>query len=111
MTRRKECFANPQSLSALNALSTRDILEIPIGTWRYKNLSIKVGSVSTRSLIPKLKAHIDGGKAKPSFVFDKEIHIEGGAAAYAWFSDHDFIKAHIKFDRHGHEFKKRKKME
>jgi threonine dehydrogenase-like Zn-dependent dehydrogenase len=97
---------------APDALSAKGILELPIGTWWFKNLSIKGGLVSIRSLIPQLEALIDYGKAKLSFAFDKEITIEEASKVYMEFSDHNFIKAHIRFDEHiNHVPKKRKKME
>lgn len=45
-----------------------------------------------------LKKLIESGRVTPSFVFDKEIHIEDAAKAYTEFSNHDFIKTVIRFD-------------
>jgi threonine dehydrogenase-like Zn-dependent dehydrogenase len=54
---------------------------------------------------------IDSGKVQPNFVFDKEITIEEAAEVYTEFSDHDFIKALIRFDGYGNGYvlKKREK--
>jgi threonine dehydrogenase-like Zn-dependent dehydrogenase len=41
---------------------------------------------------------IESGRVKPSFVFDREIHIEEAAKTYTEFSNHDFIKSVIRFD-------------
>jgi threonine dehydrogenase-like Zn-dependent dehydrogenase len=94
-------------------LSAKGILELPIGTWWFKNLSIKSGPVSIRNLTPQLKALIDSGKGKPSFDFDKEITIEEVTKAYREFSDHEFAKAHIMFNGHGNGLvpNRKKKME
>jgi hypothetical protein len=42
---------------------------------------------------------IESGRVKPSFVFDREIHIDDAAKAYTEFSNHDFIKTVIRFER------------
>jgi hypothetical protein len=41
---------------------------------------------------------IESGKAKPSFIFDRELRIEDAAEAYKEFLDHDFIKSVIRLD-------------
>jgi len=46
-----------------------------------------------------LKKLIESGKAKPSFVFDKEFRIEEGAKAFREFNDHKIIKAWFNFER------------
>ena len=51
-----------------------------------------------RQYQPALKKLIESGRAKPSFVFDKELRIEDAPEAYQEFSDHDFIKSVIRFD-------------
>jgi threonine dehydrogenase-like Zn-dependent dehydrogenase len=47
-----------------------------------------------------LKTLIDSGKAKPSFVFDKEYDIKDAAKAYEDFSEHKIIKAVFRFPKH-----------
>ena len=44
---------------------------------------------------------IDTGKAKPSFVFEREFRIEDGAKAYKLFNDKKILKAVFRFDNHG----------
>jgi hypothetical protein len=51
-----------------------------------------------REYQPVLKKLIESGRVNPSFVFDREIHIEDAAKAYTEFSNHDFIKTVIRFD-------------
>ena len=51
-----------------------------------------------RQYQPVLKKLIESGRAKPSFVFDRELRIEDAAKAYKEFSDHDFIKSYISFE-------------
>jgi threonine dehydrogenase-like Zn-dependent dehydrogenase len=40
---------------------------------------------------------IDSGKAKPSFVFDREFTIDQGAEAFEQFSEHKLVKAVFRF--------------
>jgi hypothetical protein len=54
--------------------------------------------VPLRQYQQTLKKLIDSGRAKPSFVVDREVKIEEVAKAYQQFSDHDFIKAVIRLD-------------
>jgi hypothetical protein len=54
--------------------------------------------VPLRQYQQTLKKLIDSGRAKPSFVVDREITINEVAKAYQQFSDHDFIKAIIHLD-------------
>ena len=44
-----------------------------------------------------LKNLIESGKAKPSFVFEKEFKIEDGAEAYREFSEHKVVKVVFRF--------------
>ena len=56
--------------------------------------------VPLRQYQPALKLLTESGRAKPSFIFDRELRIEDAAEAYKEFSDHDFIKSVIRLD-HG----------
>ncbi|PMD58295.1 putative S-glutathione dehydrogenase, partial [Hyaloscypha bicolor E] len=56
------------------------------------------GIVQLRQYQPALKRLIESGRAKPSFIFDRELRIEDAAEAYKEFSDHDFIKSVIRLD-------------
>lgn len=58
-------------------------------------MSIKGGIVPLRQYQTALKKLIESGRAKPSFIFDKELRIEEAGKAYKDFSDHDFIKSYI----------------
>lgn len=51
-----------------------------------------------RQYQPALKKVIESGRARPSFVFDRELRIEDAPEAYQESSDHDFIKSVILFD-------------
>jgi len=79
-----------------------------------KNLSIRGGVVQIRLYQELLKKLIESGKAKPSFVFDKEFRIEDGAKAFREFSDQKIIKAWFNFERqydgvHVHHGKEKEK--
>ena len=76
----------------------KGIFEIPFGEAWFKGVIIKSGIVPLRQYHPALKRLIESGRAKPSFVFDREIRIEDAPAAYKEFSDHDFIKSVIRLD-------------
>ena len=65
-----------------------------------------------------LKNLIESGKAKPSFIFDREFRIEEAAKAFRDFSDRKIIKAWFNFEReynskyqghHGRELEKESK--
>jgi threonine dehydrogenase-like Zn-dependent dehydrogenase len=55
------------------------------------------GAVPMRKYQLSLKKLIESGRANPGSIFDKEIRIEEAGKAYIEFSDHDFIKAVIRF--------------
>lgn len=74
------------------------IFEIPFGESWLKSQTIRSGIVPLRQYQPALKRLIESGRAKPSFVFDRELRIEEAAEAYKEFSDHDFIKSVIRLD-------------
>jgi threonine dehydrogenase-like Zn-dependent dehydrogenase len=76
----------------------KGIFEIPFGESWLKGQSIKSGIVQLRQYQPALKRLIESGRAKPSFIFDRELWIEDAAEAYKEFSDHDFIKSVIRLD-------------
>lgn len=78
----------------------KGIFEIPFGESWLKSQTIKSGIVPLRQYQPALKKLIESGRAKPSFVFDRELRIEDAPEAYKEFSDHDFIKSVIRLD-HG----------
>ena len=86
-------------VGAATAEEKKGILKIPFADAWFKSQSIKGGVVPLRQYQPTLKKLIESGRVKPSFVFDKEIHIEDAAKAYTEFSNHDFIKTVIRFDR------------
>jgi hypothetical protein len=76
----------------------KGIIEIPFGESWLKWQTIGSGIVPLRQYQPALKELIESGRAKPSFVVDKELRIEDAPEAYKGFSDHDFIKSVIRFD-------------
>lgn len=76
----------------------KGLFEIPFGESWLKGQSIKSGIVPLRQYQPALKRLIESGRAKPSFIFDRELRIEDAAEAYKEFSDHDFIKSVIRLD-------------
>ena len=76
----------------------KGIFEIPFGESWLKGQSIKSGIVQLRQFQPALKRLIESGRAKPSFIFDRELRIEDAPEAYKEFSDHDFIKSVIRLD-------------
>ena len=82
----------------------KGIFEIPFGEAWIKSVSIKGGLVPLRTYQPALKRLIESGRAKPSFIFDRELRIEDAPEAYREFSDHDFIKSVIILDgeKNGH---------
>lgn len=51
-----------------------------------------------RQYQPALLKLIESGRAKPSFIFDRELKIEDAPEAYTEFSDHDFIKSVFRLD-------------
>lgn len=77
---------------------TKGVIQFPFGLFWSKGLSMKAGPANPiRDYQKLLKTLIESGKAKPSFVFDKEFCIEDGAKAYDQFSKHELIKAVFKF--------------
>lgn len=76
----------------------KGIFEIPFGESWLKGQSIKSGIVQLRQFQPALKRLIESGRAKPSFIFDRELRIEDAPEAYKEFSDHGFIKSVIRLD-------------
>ena len=86
-------------VGAATAEEKQGIFEIPFATAWFKSQSIRGGIVPLRQYQPTLKKLIESGRMTPSFVFDKEIHIEEAAKTYTEFSNHDFIKSVIRFDR------------
>jgi hypothetical protein len=89
---------NPMIEGAATPLARKGIFEIPVGTAWLKSQTIKGGTVPIRQYQQNLKRLIESGRAKPGFVFEREVKIEEAAKAYRQFSDHDFIKAVIRFD-------------
>jgi hypothetical protein len=51
--------------------------------------------VPLRQYQPALKKLIDSGRAKPGFIFDKKLRIDGAVKAIEDFSNRKFIKAYI----------------
>jgi threonine dehydrogenase-like Zn-dependent dehydrogenase len=84
---------------AATAEEKKGIFEIPLATVWLKSQTIRGGIVPLRQYQPTLKKLIESGRMTPSFVFDKEIHIEDAAKAYTEFSNHDFIKTVIRFEK------------
>lgn len=76
----------------------KGIFEIPFGESWLKAQTIKSGIVPLRQYQPALKRLIESGRAKPSFIFDRELRIEDAPEAYKEFSDHDFIKSVFRLD-------------
>ncbi len=76
----------------------KGIFEIPFGESWLKGQSINPGMVPLRQYQPALKRLIKSGRAKPSFILDRELRIEDAPEAYKEFSDHDFIKSAIRLD-------------
>ena len=86
-------------IGAANAQEKKGIFEIPFAQSWFKSQTIRGGIVPLRQYQPTLKKLIESGRVKPSFVFEREIHIEDAAKTYTEFSNHDFIKSVIRFDR------------
>jgi hypothetical protein len=55
------------------------------------------GAVPIREYQLSLKKLIESGRANPGSIFDKEIRLEDAEKAYIEFSDHDCMKAVIRF--------------
>jgi hypothetical protein len=93
-----ETLLIPEIVGGATPALKNGIFEIPIGESWLKRQSIRSGIVPLREYQPALKRLIESGRAKPSFVFDREIRIEDAVEAYNEFSDHDFIKSVIRLD-------------
>lgn len=76
----------------------KGIYEIPFGESWFKSQTIKSGIVPLGKYQPALKRLIESGRAKPSFVVDREFRIDKATEAYKEFSNHDFIKCVIRLD-------------
>ncbi|CZR60736.1 related to formaldehyde dehydrogenase [Phialocephala subalpina] len=72
-------------------------IQFPAGLFWVKSLSMKGGTAQLRLYQDLLKGLIESGKAKPSFVFEKEFSIEQGKEAFKEFSEHKLVKAVFKF--------------
>ena len=75
----------------------KGIFEIPFGESWFKAQPIRSGIVPLREYQPALLKLIQSGRAKPSFIVDREIKIDDAPETYQEFSDHDFIKSVIRF--------------
>ncbi len=75
----------------------KGVFEIPFGESWLKSQTIRSGIVPLRQYQPALKKLIESGRAKPSFIIDRELRIDDAPEAYQEFSDHDFIKSVIRF--------------
>ncbi|KAF4634040.1 hypothetical protein G7Y89_g4075 [Cudoniella acicularis] len=73
------------------------ILPFPIGQFFLKNLSLCGGAATIHAYQELLKTSIDSGKARPSFVFEKEFRIEDAEEAYREFNDYKITKAVFRF--------------
>ena len=98
-----EVRADAYILGAATAEERQGVFEIPFAQAWFKSQSIKGGIVPLRQYQSVLKKLIESGRVKPSFVFDREIHVEDAAKAYTEFSNHDFIKTVIRFEENGSE--------
>jgi len=84
-------------LGASTADAKKGIFKFPFGDFWEKSQTMQGGTVPIRKYQLSLKKLIESGRANPGFIFDKEIRIEDAGKAYIEFSDHDFIKAVIRF--------------
>ncbi|KAK0106196.1 hypothetical protein ONS96_003841 [Cadophora gregata f. sp. sojae] len=75
----------------------KGIFEIPFGESWFKGQTIRSGIVPFREYQPALLKMIQSGRAKPSFIVDRELKIDDAPEAYQEFSDRDFIKSVIRF--------------
>jgi threonine dehydrogenase-like Zn-dependent dehydrogenase len=78
----------------------KGILDVPIGDFWLKSLSIKGGICPIKNYQETLKTRIEEGAWKPSDIIDKEFKIEDAAKAYRDFADHKLIKPVFRFDHH-----------
>lgn len=62
-----------------------------------KSQTIRSGVVPLRKYQATLLKLIASGRAKPSFIVDREIRVEDAPEAYQEFSDREFIKGVIRF--------------
>ncbi len=84
--------------AAPTSAEKKGILKVPLDLIRMKSLSIKGGIVPLRQYQPQLQKLIESGRAKPSFVFDREFRLEDAASAYTQFSNLDFIRCVLRVD-------------
>jgi hypothetical protein len=84
-------------LGASTADAKKGIFKFPFGDFWEKSQTMQGGAVPIRKYQLSLKKLIESGRANPGFIFDKEIRIEDAGKAYVEFSDHDFVKAVIRF--------------
>ncbi|CZS92769.1 hypothetical protein WAI453_006574 [Rhynchosporium graminicola] len=87
----------PQDPRGTTPALKKGIFEIPFGESWFKGQTIRSGIVPLREYQPALLKMINSGRAKPSFVVDRELRIDDAPEAYQEFSDHDFIKSVIRF--------------
>ncbi|KAG4440731.1 hypothetical protein IFR05_003775 [Cadophora sp. M221] len=87
----------PQDPRGATPALKKGIFEIPFGESWFKSQTIRSGIVPLREYQPALLKLIISGRAKPSFIVDRELRIDEAPEAYQEFSDHDFIKSVIRF--------------
>ncbi|KAG4421294.1 hypothetical protein IFR04_005596 [Cadophora malorum] len=87
----------PQDPRGATPALKKGIFEIPFGESWFKGQTIRSGIVPLREYQPALLKLIQSGRAKPSFIVDREIKIDDAPETYQEFSDHDFIKSVIRF--------------
>jgi threonine dehydrogenase-like Zn-dependent dehydrogenase len=84
-------------------------IDFPISQLWIKGLSLKGSVISATDYIPEILPMIESGRAKPSFVFSKEISIEEAQKGYERFSKHLETKVAIRFPWEKAERKSRKR--
>lgn len=92
------CITNQgPTAGAPKATEKTNSFEFPYAQFWLKGLSFKAGVANFRVLFPQMRDLIVSGRAKPAFVFSKEIRIEEAAEAYKLFSAHKQTKIAIRF--------------
>lgn len=87
-------------LGGATAPLKQGILPFPFGQFFLKSLSLKSGVVQIRLYQNLLLKLIESGKARPSFVFEKEYKIEDAPKAYQEFNEHKVTKAVFRFGKY-----------
>lgn len=72
-------------------------VNISIGEFWLKGLTMHGGTIDALALIPELLPMVLSGKAKPSFVFSNTVGIDDAQLGYQRFSDHLDTKVAIVF--------------